>query len=189
MFLAEGGNRELGSAMTIALAKGFLLYTARLDLTPVEILRRLRATLASVLRDDTPMTVLYAVIDGHTGSVSYARAGDWPRLAINGKPLAEEIVSDRTSGFVVRHGVSTLAPLDAIFFYTDGWAVQIAERTRTGPEEFIERTTRKFAGSVAALHQALVGAALRKKDAPPDDVTAVMVRREEPAARVVEEIA
>ena len=49
VFLAEGGNRELGSAMAIALAKGFLMYTARLDLPPVEILRRLRATMGSVL--------------------------------------------------------------------------------------------------------------------------------------------
>jgi sigma-B regulation protein RsbU (phosphoserine phosphatase) len=183
VFLAEGGNRQLGSAMTIALAKGFLMYTARLDLSPVEILRRLRAALASVLGgDDAPMTVLYAVIDGRNGSVRYARAGDWPRLSINGKALAEEIVSDRRDGFTIRHGAATLAPLDVIFFYTDGWAAQIAGRTRKGPEDFIVRTTRKL-GDVPAgeLHDALMRAALRRKDAPPDDVTTVMVRREDTA--------
>jgi hypothetical protein len=189
VFLAEGGNRELGSAMAIALAKGFLMYTARLDLSPVEILRRLRTALASVLHgDDAPMTVLYAVIDGRNGSVRYARAGDWPRLAINGKALAEEIVADR--GFTIRHGAATLAPFDSIFFYTDGWAAQIAGRTRKGPEEFLARTTHKL-GDVPAveLHYALVRAALRRKDAPPDDVTAVMVRREETSVQAVGGIA
>jgi serine phosphatase RsbU (regulator of sigma subunit) len=191
VFLAEGGNRELGSAMTIALAKGFLMYTARLDLSPVEILRRLRPALASVLRgNDTNLTVLYAVIDGRTGSVRYARAGEWPRLAINGKALAEEIVADRSDGFTIRHGAATLAPFDSIFFYTDGWASQIAGRMRSGPEEFLADTARKL-GDVSAgeLHSALVQAALRKKDAPPDDVTAVMVRREEPSMQAVGGIA
>src|SRR5262249_55539398 len=76
LFVAEGCNRELGSAMAIALAKGYLMHTVRLDLTPVEVLRRLRATLGSVLLgENAPMTVLYAVIDGRTGSLRYARAG------------------------------------------------------------------------------------------------------------------
>jgi hypothetical protein len=186
VFLAEGGNRELGSAMTIALAKGFLMYTARMDLPPVEILRRLRAALASVLRgEDAHMAVLYAVIDSRNGSVRYARAGDWPRLAVNGKSLAEEIVADRGDGFTIRHGAAMLATLDTIFFYTDGWAAQIAERTRKGPEDFLVRTARKLGDvSAAELHHALVHAALRRKDAPPDDVTAVMVQREDTAASI-----
>jgi sigma-B regulation protein RsbU (phosphoserine phosphatase) len=184
VFLAEGGSRELGSAMAIALAKGFLMYTARLDLPPVEILRRLRATLASVLHgEDAPMTVLYAVVDGHSGSVRYARSGDWPRLAINGHGLAEEIVSDRADGFIIHHGAATLASRDAIFFYTDGWAAQVAGRTRRTPEDVLAETSRDLADLPAAeLHDALVRAALGKKDAPPDDVTAVIVRRDQTAA-------
>jgi serine phosphatase RsbU (regulator of sigma subunit) len=182
VFLAEGGSRELGSAMAIALAKGYLMYTARLDLTPVEILRRLRTTLGSVLRgEDAPMTVLYAVVDGRTGSLRYARAGASPRLVINGTPLAEEIVGDRVDGIEIRHGAATLAPNDTLFFYTDGWAGQIAENTRRGPHEFLRNLARQFPeGGADALHKAALDAAIRRRrNAPPDDVTAVVVRLEE----------
>ena len=184
VFLAEGGSRELGSAMTIALAKGFLMYTARLDLPPVEILRRLRATLGSVLLgENAQMMVLYAVVDGRNGSVRYARAGTSPRVVINGHALAEEI-----AGGEIRHGAATLAPNDALFFYTDGWAGQIVERTRRVPDAFLRDLTRQFPSSDAgALHKAALDAAMkRRRDAPPDDVTAVVVRRQEIPAEAID---
>ena len=190
VFLAEGGSRELGSSMAIALAKGFLMYTARLDLPPVEILRRLRTILASVLHgENAPLMVLYAVVDGRNGSVRYARAGVSPRVVINGHAMAEEIVADsgaggETAGFEIRHGAATLAPHDALYFYTDGWAGQIADRTRRVPDAFLRELTRKFpAWAADALHKAAVDAAMKRtRNAPPDDVTAVVVRREAVAA-------
>ena len=197
VFLAEGGSRELGSAMAIALAKGFLMYTARLDLPPVEILRRLRATLGSVLLgENAPMTVLYAVVDGRNGSVRYARAGGSPRVLINGHALAEEIVAERPGGsggggFEIRHGAATLAPHDALFFYTDGWAGEIMERTRRVPDAFLRDLIRQFPDAAAdVLHKAVLDGALkRRREAPADDVTAVVVCREAIAAEAVGGIA
>ncbi|SPF55154.1 membrane hypothetical protein [Candidatus Sulfopaludibacter sp. SbA4] len=187
IFLAEGGSRELGSAMAIALAKGFLMYTARIDLSPVEVLRRLRATLGTVLRgEDAPMAVLYAVVDGRNGSVRYARAGSSPRVLINGHALAEEV-----AGGEIRHGAATLAPNDALFFFTDGWAAQIAENARRVPDAFLRDLTRKLpAAAAGALHKAALDAAMRRRrDAPLDDVTTVVVRREEVAAAAIGGIA
>lgn len=183
VFVAEGGSRELGSAMVIALAKGFLMYTTRLDLPPVEILRRLRSTLGSVLLgENASMMVLYAVVDGRNGSVRYARAGTSPRVVINGHPLAEEI-----AGGEIRHGAATLAPNDALFFYTDGWAGQIVERTRRVPDAFLRDLMRQFpAADAGALHKAALDAAMKRlRDAPPDDVTAVVVRRQEIPAEAI----
>jgi hypothetical protein len=192
VFIAEGGNRELGSAMTIALAKGFLMYSTRLDLSPVEILRRLRATLATVLRgENAPMSVLYAVIDGHSGSVRYARAGASPRVLLNGNPLAEEIVSDRSEDIEIRHGVAALAPEDSLVFFTDGLTLQATERARKSAEQLVRDLRKRHAGAPAdELHQALIeGVLKRKKESPPDDVTAVVVCRETRAAEVLEGIA
>jgi len=192
VFLAEGGSRELGSAMAIALAKGFLMYTARLDLTPVEILRRLRSTLGAVLLgENASMTVLYAVVDGVSGSVRYARAGASPRVVVNGRALAEEIVTERADGFEIRHGAATLASGDALFFYTDGWAGQIADSTRKAPDSFLRDLSQKFPDAAAeALHKAAVDAAMKRtRHAPADDVTAVVVRREEAVAAAVGGIA
>jgi len=190
VFIAEGGNRELGSAMTIALAKGFLMYSARLDLPPVELLRRLRETLGSVLRgENTPISVLYAVIDGHSGSVRYARSGASPRVLLNGTPLAEEVASDRSGQ--IRHGAATLGVDDALVFFTDGLASQAMERGRQSAEQLLRDLRRRCAdGTAEVLHQALVDAVFkRKKEAPPDDVTAVIVCRERRAAEVLEGIA
>jgi len=189
VFIAEGGNRELGSAMTIALAKGFLLYTARLDLTPVEILRRLRAALAVVVRtENTPMSVLYAVIDGHSGFVRYARAGSSPRVLLNGNPLAEEIATD---GDELRHGAAQLAAHDSLVFFTDGLALQAAERVHKSPEQFLRELRARFGEAGAAeLHGALLDTVLKRaKEAPPDDVTAVVVCRESRATEALEGIA
>jgi hypothetical protein len=189
VFLAEGGNRELGSAMTIALAKGFLMYTARLDLAPVEILRRLRATLATVVRtENTPMAVLYAVIDGHSGLVRYARAGSSPRLLLNGNPLAEEIAAE---GDEICHGAAQLAPHDSLVFFTDGLALQAAERAHKSPEQFLRELRARFAEAGAdRLHGALLETVLKRaKEAPPDDITAVVVCRESRASEALEGIA
>jgi serine phosphatase RsbU (regulator of sigma subunit) len=189
VFVAEGGNRELGSAMTIALAKGFLMYTARLDLAPVEILRRLRATLATVVRGEaTAMSVLYAVIDGHSGLVRYARAGSSPRLLLNGNALAEEIGAD---GDEIRHGAAQLAPHDSLVFFTDGLALQAAERTHKSPEQFFRDLRARFAEAGAdELHVAMLDTVLKRaKEAPPDDVTAVVVCRQSRATEALEGIA
>jgi sigma-B regulation protein RsbU (phosphoserine phosphatase) len=182
IFVAEGGNRELGSAMAIALAKGYLLYTTRLDLTPVEVLVRLRATLATVLLgENAAMTVIYAVIDARTGSLRYARAGASPRIAINGVALAEEIVADRSAGIEIRHGATTLAPNDALFIYTDGWARLIAEGHRAGADAFLTKLERDL--DAAALHQSAIDAALKQsRGGLDDDVTAVVVVRGEAIA-------
>jgi hypothetical protein len=188
VFLAEGGNRELGSAMTIALAKGFLMYTARLDLAPVEILRRLHATLATVVRtENTPMSVLYAVIDGHSGVVRYARAGSSPCLLLNGNALAEEVAA----GDEIHHGAAQLAPHDSLVFFTDGLALEAAERAHKSPEQFLRDLRARFAEAGATeLHSALLDTVLKRaKEAPADDITAVVVCRESRASEALEGIA
>lgn len=177
LFVAEGGDRELGSAMAIALAKGLLLYTSSLDLPPIEVLRRLRTTLGSVLHGEATLTVLYAVIDGRDGSLRYARSGRSPRLLLNGAPLAEEIVADRADGFEIRHGAATLAENGTLLVFTDGLSRQLARRSPQRVEETVRELGRRC-GEASDVHRAVLDAAFRrKKDTPPDDVTTVVICR------------
>ncbi|MGA2131390.1 MAG: SpoIIE family protein phosphatase [Bryobacteraceae bacterium] len=192
VFVAEGGNRELGSAMAIALAKGFVMYSARLDISAIEMLRRLRIVLGTILRGErAPMTLLYAVINARTGALNYARAGASPRLLINGGDLAEAIVTDPVDGWEIRHGAATLHPGDVLFFYTDGWAGQIASFARRTPQAFLAGLAKKHAGASAGeLHVAAIRSAGRfQTESPADDVTAVVVRLEERAAERIGGIA
>ena len=186
VFLAEGGSRELGSAMPIALAKGYLLYASGLDLAPAEILRRLYQAMTAALEGEATVSVLYAVIDARSRTLRFARTGSSPRLSVNGNPPAEEVASDPADPKAIRHGVATLAHKDAIFFYTDGLAAQLAERKRQWTDGFLrDLVNRQQETSAADLQAAIVKAAIRGKQNPPDDVTSVVIRVEEPAASVI----
>ena len=191
VFLAEGGNGELGSAMTIALAKGYLLYTARLDLGPVEILRRLREVLGATLNDgNASMSMLYAVIDARSATLRFARAGESPRLVLNGNSVVEEVVVSGADQMIFRHGVSSIAPKDALVFYTDGLTAQIAEEKRERVDEFLAKTALKTRdASAAELHSAILKAAIKRKSELRDDVTAVVIRLDEPGEQVIEGVA
>ncbi len=191
VFIAEGGNRELASAMPIALAKGYLLYTALLDLSPVEVLRRLRDVLGVTLRDaGASVSMLYAVIDSRASTVRYARTGVSPRLAINGSGPVEEVALSRPHEIAIQHGAAALASHDTLVFYTDGLAAQIAERKREPVGRFLAKTAAKMPeGSAAELHSAIFRAAIRRMTEPPlDDVTAVVIRLERPAETALEEV-
>jgi hypothetical protein len=190
VFVAEGGSRHLGSAMTIALAKGYLLYTAGLDLSPAEIVRRLSETLGAALHNDASMSVLYAVVDARARTVRFARTGVSPRLLINGNPVTEELAGDTANAKGIRHGLAALALHDVVFFYTDGLAAQIAERKRQWTDRFLQKlVSTRPDWPAAELHDALVKAAVRGKQHPPDDVTSVVVRVEQPAVRAMEVVA
>lgn len=192
VFVAEGGNRELASAMPIALAKGYLLHTARLDLSPVEVLRRVRDLLGATLHDEgASVSMLYATIDARAGTIRFARTGVSPRLAINGNRAVEEVAVSRANEVPIRHGAAALKPRDALVFYTDGLAAQIAEKKREPVDRFLAKTAAKMRdGSAAGLHAAILKAAIRRKnEPPPDDVTAVVIRLEEPGERALEVVA
>ena len=187
VFLAEGGSRELGSAMPIALAKGYLLYASGLDLAPAELLRRVRGVVGTALHADASMSVLYAVIDTRARTVRFARTGDSPRLLVNGHAVAEQVAGDDGA---IRHGVASLAKHDALFFFTDGLARQIVERKHQWTDKFLQKLVAKWpTWSAADLQVSVLRAALRGKQHPPDDVTSVVIRVEELETRAMEVVA
>ncbi|HEV3200011.1 MAG TPA: SpoIIE family protein phosphatase, partial [Bryobacteraceae bacterium] len=192
VFVAEGGNRELASAMPIALAKGYLLYTARLDLSPAEVLRRLRDLLGVTLHDaGSSVSMLYAVIDARAATIRFARTGASPRLAINGNRAVEEVAVSPANEIAIQHGAAPLGPGDAVVFYTDGLVSQIAERKREAVDRFLAKTAATLRdGSAAELHSAILKAAIsRRNETPLDDVTAVVIRLEERGEQALEVVA
>jgi hypothetical protein len=86
--IAEGGGQGLGSALSIAFAKGFLLPKlkgeTRLDGGPTELMRALRSQLAPRVDDETNLGFVLAFIDATEGVLRYARSGNFPivRLAL-----------------------------------------------------------------------------------------------------------
>lgn len=161
IFLAEGGNRGIGAALSIALAKGFLMHTVRGNLSPREVLQRLDTTLGKLLEGAGAGTthVAYAVIDTAEGTIRYARTGDYPRVVIPNALSSEQRVELPGARSAIYEGSAKLRTGDTVLLFTDG----IARRVRT-------------VGPSAADNILKALAKKRREHELEDDLTAVVVR-------------
>src|SRR5205823_742606 len=78
----DGGGRGIEAALVIALAKGFLMPTARAGLTPTAVMVRLHARVISLMEDTRAGGLLYATIEAATGTVNYTRWGVSPTVLV-----------------------------------------------------------------------------------------------------------
>ena len=162
IFIAEGGNRGIGAALSIALAKGFLMHTVSRNLSPGEVIQRLESTLGRLLAGagaEAATHVAYAVIDTAAGTVRYARTGDYPRVVVTSALSGEQRVELPGSGTVLYEGSVNLRTGDTVLLFTDG----IARRVRT-------------TGPSAADNILKALAKKRREHELEDDLTAVVVR-------------
>lgn len=161
IFIAEGGNRGIGSALTIALAKGFLMHTVRRNLSPYEVIVRLEAALGMYLEGAVATThVAYAILDNNLGQVRYARTGEYPKVLVSSLTKERRIQmpgSDKDA----YEGSADLRGGDTVLLFTDG----IARRTR-------------ISGSRAADDILRVLSRKRREHQLSDDLTAVVIRVE-----------
>ncbi len=161
IFMAEGGNRGIGAALSIALAKGFLMHAVRGNLSPREVIERLVSTLGRLLEGAGAgsTSVAYAVIDTSAGSVRYARTGDYPRVVVVNGLAAEQRVELPGGRTALYEGSVKLRTGDTVLLFTDG----IARRVRT-------------TGPTAADNVLKALAKKRREHELEDDLTAVVVR-------------
>ncbi len=186
IFIAEGGNRGLASALTIALAKGYLMHTARGNYTPTQVVQRLEATLGGILEAGVARTtVAYAVVDMRNGLLSYARTGAYPKVVVapsEGSAILSEREFD-TPGvdrtIPIWEGETRLGEGDSIILYTDGIARRIASRSATLQQDWIVGLAQDQPDA-HCLHSSLfefVGAGTGKAvHELEDDLTAIVVR-------------
>ncbi len=180
--VAEGGNDGLASALTIALAKGFLLFEAGGCRDVHQTLAGLERALGENLqRPGSRTAIALLLVNPREGSVDIARAGDFPRvlaLAAGGAAAEASLLEDASDG--IARGVLRLRRGDSVLIYTDGLARLAEQRRQGGVDEILRRNAGFSAQSTAAaIHDALLGAILprdRKSSSDfADDITAVVV--------------
>lgn len=134
LFIAEGGGGGLGSALTIAFAKGFLMPRIESGIAPGDVLCSLQTQLAPMLESNEELTVAFAVIDSRRQTISYARTGEYPRVylarsdssrASSGDRIAEVSRSWSTSSetddkCAIREATLQVGAGDTVMFFTDG---------------------------------------------------------------------
>ncbi|HZL57958.1 MAG TPA: SpoIIE family protein phosphatase [Bryobacteraceae bacterium] len=198
VFLAEGNNRGLAAALTIALAKGYLMQCVERFREPVEILTRLETALVSIFGTETsiegpgsaPTAFAFAAIDTVKGEVRYARTGVYPKVVVvsaNRVPVTERMVPIKGRAAPIVEGWAPLEPGDHIVLFTDGIGRRLAATNRK-PEDVACALASRASGGVEELRERFL--ALSKGGAEPDDLTVVIIRRNaeslnESALRVV----
>ncbi len=186
MIVAEGGNEGLASALTIALAKGFLMWEASEGTPTREAVVRLEAALGDNLDHEGGRTSLgLFLVDAGTGQMDLVRTGRYPEVLIVG---SDGVV--RHEEMAASEGLQTshveLAEGEAALIYTDGLPRLMAERGAGTPAEFLKQAAWFGQGWTAeSLKGALVETVLRSRpnEGLSDDLTALVVRRQGRAAR------
>jgi len=182
LLVAEGGNDGLASALTIALAKGFLLYESCVPGDIEDTCTRLENTLGRYLRRDSGQTSLaLAVLDPAAATLHLVRLGAFPKAFL----VSAGGVTELLSGLARRESVTVpIQPGDSLFLCTDGlirlWQahhpIPLPELLRRHPE-----------ASAAALHDTILGRVRASAGAHfDDDLTAVVVRYDHSTAHSLE---
>jgi serine phosphatase RsbU (regulator of sigma subunit) len=201
ILIAEGGGKGLGSALSIAFAKGFLmpriLGDGQSDNSPTEVIRGLQDRLAAMLDDEDGFGFAYAVIDPGDGTLRYARVGTHPAIMVANEnspgrlSLAEEreikFKSNRKEGrladadILVIEGSCALGEGDSVAMLTDG-IVKNWKNDKTGPAAELSKVLTDARGAdSAALQEALEknvkeGSKRARKQMVDDDLTVVIVK-------------
>ncbi len=208
VLVAEGGGKGLGSALSIAFAKGFLMpkilpngpSERGADDSPTEVVRGLQDQLLSLLEDEAGVGLVYAVIDPADGSLRYARVGSYPAVVVASETQTGEAArpEERTIRFksqrrgpaaandiVITEGRRPLAAGESVVFFTDGIA-RAWTRNGSPPEaEFPRLLSDRLAAKdlQQALDKGVRECAKRaRKTGAEDDLTAVIVRLKDATA-------
>lgn len=194
IFIAEGNNRGLAAALTIALAKGYLMHAAERCFDPVELLSRMEVALAAFLDTGTGAEVTecaFAAVDTRRGEVRYARTGVYPKVVVTSTAdtePAERLVPVKGRRSPIAEGSARFAPGDRLMLFTDGLGRRLASSGKH-PEEVARGLAAQESRDAERLRERLFSHS--KADTEPDDLTAVVIHALETmsAAEPVEAVA
>jgi MFS family permease len=197
IIVAEGGNDGLASALTIALAKGFLMYEAAANLPMEQTLLRLERTLGRYLDRDSGRTSLaLIVLEPRQSAIRMGRIGAYPRLLVlsEDRSVAELTPKPHASGEPFESAHLELMPGDSVFICTDGLIRLLGRTSHDTPESLLRRAaTNHHIDSAGRLHDLVIDFLLPGGERPrqdlPDDLTAVVLRYDSVEAATLEGVA
>ncbi len=188
LVVAEGGNEGLASALTIALAKGFLMYETAEGTAIEEAVERLEAALGANLNREGGRTSLgLFLVDPRAGLLRMARTGRYPGLLVvkADGTVREPAVWPHSEGRDLEVARIDMQTGDAVVIYTDGLPRLMEQRAAGTPAELLKKAAWfGQAWTAESLRGALVEAVAGESAGPvlSDDLTAVVVRYDGRAA-------
>ncbi|HKQ72836.1 MAG TPA: SpoIIE family protein phosphatase [Blastocatellia bacterium] len=195
ILIAEGGGKGLGSALSIAFAKGYLmpkiLGDSQSDNSPTEVIRGLQDRLTTMLDEDAGVGFAYVVIDD--GTLRYARVGTHPVIMVSNEKspgqlsFPEEREIKFKSGrraeadISVIEGSYQLGKGDSVAMLTDG-IVKYLKSDKTNPDAELSKLLINAGRNDSASLQEELDKSVKelskraRKRAMDDDLTVVIVK-------------
>jgi sigma-B regulation protein RsbU (phosphoserine phosphatase) len=188
VLVSDGGGRGLEAALTIALAKGYLMQKAHSGRTPLETLRALRAALGSAMETDESSGFCYAVLDLQAGTFDYARHGPSPCV------LVENALPEALEDGAIFVGSGQLHDRTRIIIYTDGVGRRLRRPGKGATDRWIQQVLAWHRNASAAeLSEAILREVFSKADRGgarlEDDVTLVILAMEKAGERSMGHVA
>lgn len=196
VIVAEGGSDGVASALTIALAKGFLMFESGACRDVHRTLGELERVLGENLQRESGRTAIaLLVLDPARRHVAMARVGEFPRIiALNAAGVTRDASLLRDTDDGIARGSLTLSAGDSLLVFTDGLA-RLADQRGHGEVEKILRRAAGFRGrsTASAIHETILSALLPKDRRAPadlaDDITSVVISFQDAAAADRQEVA
>lgn len=193
MLICDGGGNGLATALSIALAKGFLMHKAASGLPPMETLMLLHATLGEELHGVKAEGLCYALIDTREATLQLARMGDTPALLLPQGARVSENRRDR-DGVVWYEYTARLDPDQRAILYTNGLCRLVGVTGQRDADRWLlRRIGKQLHLSAEALHQTIqqfvFGRRMFRSAKLQDDVTVIVIGLEQTSAGTMERVA
>lgn len=188
IFVAQGGERGLASALCIALAKGILMHASQQTHSAAQIVRQLESGMTKLLQGgrEADISFIYGVMDSQRRMLNYARVGVSPRVLVHRRDsgFANAANLERRAEFVGRHekafpileGATNLGPGDHLIFFTEGVASLRLKRFRNRANQWLELLMHQLGQPHESLQTVLASTLEKYQSHASEDLTAVVLR-------------
>jgi serine phosphatase RsbU (regulator of sigma subunit) len=188
VFVAQGGERGLASALCIALAKGVLMHASQQSHSAVQIVTDLESSMAELLEGgaEANISFAYGVVDTRRNLLNYARIGTSPRLLVHRQgsgltPLAQferatNMPGRAASAPQIYEGAANLHAGDYLIFFTDGVTSLRPRRFARREYHWLDLLMRELERPDEPLQKSLVSVLEKFQNKASQDLTAVVLR-------------
>jgi hypothetical protein len=193
VLICDGGGNGLATALTIALAKGFLMHKAASGLSPLQTLRQLYETLGAQLHGVKTEGLGYALIDTRQSTLQLARMGDSPAFLFPDARLQRE--SQIEANGVTWYECTALMEMgQRAIFYTNGVCQMVGVKGQREADRWLLRRVGKQLHLPAeelhkAIEQFLFGRRIFSSAKLRDDVTVLVIGLDPASAASREQVA
>ena len=189
--IADVAGTGARAAFYMAELKGLILGLSRIDTSPKQVLIQANRVLHDTLDSRTFITIIYAVFDSETRTVTFARAGHSPALRLSRRhgPACAEALAPGGLGLALDGGTLfddlleeralRLTSGDIWLFFTDGVSEAMNSRSDMFGEERLMRILEDHAAMPPVdLQQRIEDEVMRftGKETHADDLTLVLLR-------------